>query len=184
MIDSLDVSKINGGIISTNKFVIQSNDGAITIADSTMQFKDSNDKVRIQMGQDASGNFSFIIRASDGATTLIDGTGVKEKAIADGLIKTNMVSDKAIKGTKIDWDDFFTTINADGTHTLNSSKVKLNSNNQTLDIAFNQLSTTVDNISIGGTGMLIVIGVCLETYKQIESKLVSHTYKKGRRRNR
>jgi hypothetical protein len=24
----------------------------------------------------------------------------------------------------------------------------------------------------------------LETYKQIESKLVSHTYKKGRRRNR
>ena len=32
--------------------------------------------------------------------------------------------------------------------------------------------------------MLIVIGVCLETYKQIESKLVSHTYKKGRRRNR
>jgi len=38
------------------------------------------------------------------------------------------------------------------------------------------------NITIGGTGILIVIGVCLETYKQIESQLVERTYKKGRRR--
>lgn len=45
------------------------------------------------------------------------------------------------------------------------------------------LVTKLDNsISIGGTSILIVIGVCLETYKQLESKLVEHTYKKGRRR--
>lgn len=149
MIESLDVSKINSGTISTNKFVIQSNDGGITIADNTMQFKDNNDNVRIQMGQDSSGNFSFIIRASDGQTTLIDGTGVKENAIADKLIKTKMVADNAITGKKIDWDDFFTTINTDGTHTLNSSKVKLNSNNQTLDVAFNQMTTKINNIGTG-----------------------------------
>lgn len=149
MIESLDVSKLNAGVISTNKFTIQSNDGAITIADNTMQFKDNNDNVRIQMGQDSSGNFSFIIRASDGQTTLIDGTGVKENAIADKLIKTKMVADNAITGKKIDWDDFFTTINTDGTHTLNSSKVKLNSNNQTLDVAFNQMTTKINNIGTG-----------------------------------
>ena len=40
------------------------------------------------------------------------------------------------------------------------------------------------NVTLGGTGLLIVIGVCLETYKQIESQLVSHTYQKGRRRSR
>lgn len=154
MIESINADKINAGSINTDNVTIKSSSGGIQIADNTMQFKDKNNKVRIQIGQDTQDNFNFIVRAEDGTTTLIDGTGVKEKAIADGLIKTNMVSDKAIKGTKIDWDDFFTTINADGTHTLNSSKVKLNSNNQTLDIAFNQLSTTVDNISIGGTNIL------------------------------
>lgn len=51
-----------------------------------------------------------------------------------------------------------------------------------LPILFGIVTKLDRNISIGGTGILIVIGVCLETYKQIESQLVSHTYKKGRRR--
>ena len=53
-----------------------------------------------------------------------------------------------------------------------------------LPIIFGIVTKLGGNISIGGTGMLIVIGVCLETYKQIESQLVSHTYKVGRRRKR
>ena len=44
---------------------------------------------------------------------------------------------------------------------------------------FSQMPTTV---SIGGTGLLIVVGVALETYKQIESELVSRNYTRGRRR--
>ena len=143
MIESINADKINAGSINTDNVTIKSSSGGIQIADNTMQFQDKDGKVRIQIGQDTQNNFNFIVRAEDGTTTLIDGTGVKENAIADNLIKTNMVSDKAIKGTKIDWDDFFTTINADGTHTLNSSKVKLNSNNQTLDVAFNQLNSAI-----------------------------------------
>lgn len=53
-----------------------------------------------------------------------------------------------------------------------------------LPIIFGIVTKLGGNISIGGTGMLIVIGVCLETYKQIESQLVSHTYKVGRRRKK
>ncbi len=33
------------------------------------------------------------------------------------------------------------------------------------------------SVSIGGTGMLIVIGVALETYKQLESSLINRNYK-------
>lgn len=51
-----------------------------------------------------------------------------------------------------------------------------------LPILFGMFTNLSGNVSLGGTGILIVIGVCLETYKQIESQLVSHTYKKGRRR--
>ncbi|MDU0295958.1 phage tail protein, partial [Paraclostridium sp. MRS3W1] len=72
MIDSLDVSKVNAGDISTNKFRITSDDGGIEIVGATQQFKDKNNKVRIQMGKDAQGNFNFIIRGEDGTTTLID----------------------------------------------------------------------------------------------------------------
>ena len=51
-----------------------------------------------------------------------------------------------------------------------------------LPILFGMFTNLSGNVSLGGTGLLIVIGVCLETYKQIESQLVSHTYKKGRHR--
>ena len=44
------------------------------------------------------------------------------------------------------------------------------------------LSFTGLNISFGGTSILIVVGVALETYKQIESQLISRNYTRGRRR--
>lgn len=38
------------------------------------------------------------------------------------------------------------------------------------------------NVTIGGTGLLIVVGVALETYKQIEGSILSRSYKKGYKR--
>ena len=37
-------------------------------------------------------------------------------------------------------------------------------------------------VSIGGTGLLIVVGVALETYKQLEGSLLARGYKRGYRR--
>lgn len=53
-----------------------------------------------------------------------------------------------------------------------------------LPIVFSKVSTFNTNISISGTGLLIVVGVALETYKQMESQLVSRTYTKGRKGRR
>lgn len=53
-----------------------------------------------------------------------------------------------------------------------------------LPIIFSHFSTFTTSISISGTGLLIVVGVLLETYKQIESQLVSRTYTKGRKGRR
>lgn len=39
-------------------------------------------------------------------------------------------------------------------------------------------------VSIGGTGLLIVVGVAIETYRQIESRLLSNSYKEKRKRLR
>ena len=51
-----------------------------------------------------------------------------------------------------------------------------------LPILFSKFSGLPSSVTIGGTGLLIVVGVAIETYKQIESSLVSREYKRGRRR--
>ena len=51
-----------------------------------------------------------------------------------------------------------------------------------LPILFGAISKLPTSIQIGGTGILIVVGVALETYKQLESKLVTGEYKRERRR--
>ena len=49
-----------------------------------------------------------------------------------------------------------------------------------MPIIFSNVSGLPSSITIGGTGILIVVGVAIETYKQIESGLVSRNY--GRKR--
>ena len=157
MIASLDVAKINAGDISTNKFRIVSDNGGIEIVGATQQFKDKNNKVRIQMGQDATGNFNFILRGEDGTTTLIDHTGIKEKAIADNLIKENMVAADAIGEKQINYSSLITGLNKDtNTQLIKASKVAIDLTGQSLEVAFNSLKSNVDNIQVGGRNLWIL----------------------------
>ena len=48
-----------------------------------------------------------------------------------------------------------------------------------LPIIFSTLSKLPSSVTIGGTSLLIVVGVALETYKQLEGSLVTRNYKKG-----
>ena len=51
-----------------------------------------------------------------------------------------------------------------------------------MPILISNLTGLPQNVAIGGTGILIVVGVAIETYKQIQSGLVSRKYS-NRRRN-
>lgn len=146
MIHSLDVSKVNAGDISTNKFRIKSDDGGVEIVGATQQFKDKNNKVRIQMGKDVQGNFNFIIKGEDGTTTLIDHTGIKANAIADDLIANNMIASDAVGEKQINYSSFANGFNKDtNTNTLKATKIKLDNQNQTLELAFKNLKTQADD---------------------------------------
>lgn len=112
-IKGLDVSKLNAGTISTNKFAIKSDDGGIVISGSTQQFKDKNNKVRLQIGKDAKGNFNFIVFGENGSTAIYNQNGITKQAVPDGLIVDQMVSDTAnIQANKIQY------IDKDGNKTL------------------------------------------------------------------
>ena len=51
-----------------------------------------------------------------------------------------------------------------------------------IPITFQKLTGLPDAVSLGGTGLLIVVGVALETYKQLESSIVSRSYETSYRR--
>ena len=144
MIANLDVSKINAGDISTNKFRIKSDDGGIEIVGATQQFKDKNNKVRVQIGRDKNNNFTFSLFDETGIGVLIDHTGIKEGAIADDLIISDMIASDAVGEKQINYSSFITGFNKD-TNTIKSTKIMLNNQNQTLDVAFNQLKTQADD---------------------------------------
>lgn len=48
-----------------------------------------------------------------------------------------------------------------------------------LPILFSKLTSLPTSVSIGGTGLLIVVGVALETYKQLEGSILTRSYKRG-----
>ena len=46
-----------------------------------------------------------------------------------------------------------------------------------LPIIFSKISSLPTSVSIGGTGLLIVVGVALETYRQLEGSILSREYR-------
>ena len=53
-----------------------------------------------------------------------------------------------------------------------------------LPVLISKFSGLSGSVTIGGTGLLIVVGVAIETYKQIESSLLARSYKEKRKRIR
>lgn len=143
MIDRVSASKLTAGSINTSLINIGSEDGAMTITGSLQQFKDADGNVRIQIGKDSTGDFTFALYGADGKGQLINQNGITASAIEDGLIVNNMVAENAaIAGNKLDIDSVITEIN-DSTTTIKSSKIIFDDDGQTLDMAFNQLKTDI-----------------------------------------
>lgn len=143
VMQTVTVGDLLAGTISTNKFLISSDDGGITISGATQQFKDENGVVRLQIGKDANGDFTFALFDATGEGILIDSTGIKPGAIADGLIVNDMVADNAnIDGSKLDIDSVFTAMNG-STEVLNSSRIWFDEQNQTLNQVYAQMSQDI-----------------------------------------
>lgn len=53
-----------------------------------------------------------------------------------------------------------------------------------LPIVFGALTGLPSSVRVGGTGLLIVVGVALETYRQIDSELVTRKFSRGMRGRR
>ena len=148
MIDSVTASKINSGVINTNNVTIQSSNGNMKLQGNLLQFKDKNGKVRIQIGQDTSGNYTFTLYDSTGTGVLINEKGIQSSnAIKDGLIVDSKVASNAnISGSKLNISSVYDSMNANGSKTLKASKVYLDDKKQTLDVSFKEMTTKQDEL--------------------------------------
>lgn len=123
VMQTVSVGDLLSGTISTNKFMITSDDGGIKIQGATQQWRDADGTVRMQAGRDANGDFTFSLFDKTGKGILLDATGVKEGAIADGLIVNKMVADNAaIAGTKLDIPSVVSAING-SSQSIKSSRI-------------------------------------------------------------
>ena len=172
MIDSVSANKINAGIINTNNVSIQSDDGSMLLQGNLQQFKDKNDKVRIQIGKDAKGNFTFCLYDENGTGQLINEKGIQSSnAIADGLIVDAKVADNAnISGSKLDIDSVVTEVN-NGSTSIKGTKIYLDDQKQSLDVAFNNMTTTVK----GNTDTIKTHTTSINTMDGKVTQLISDT---------
>lgn len=146
VMQTVSVADLLASTISTNKFLIASDDGGIRIQGATQQWSDEDGTIRMQAGRDANGDFTFSLFDKTGKGILIDATGVKPDAIADGLIVNKMVADNAgIAGSKLDIPSVVSAIN-DSSQTIKSSRIWFDEQNQSLNQTYSQLNQNVTEI--------------------------------------
>lgn len=137
---NITVSMLKASEIDTDKFHVKSNDGSLEIVGNTMQFKDQNDIVRIQIGRDANNNFTFCLYDETGKGVLIDSSGIKESAISDGLIKNDMVANGTLGKEKFN----FNIVEADENGNIDAGKVLINGKG--IDIEFTSIKEDIKSV--------------------------------------
>lgn len=146
MIENLSFDKITGTDINTTNLTVHSSDGKSKWSDNTIQISDAN-RVRVQIGKDASNDYSMSVWDKNG-NLIWDALGATEKTIQRKIIRDGIVADDAnISGSKLDINSVIKEVNGSTTK-LKSSTIVMNDKNQTLDVVFNEMETTVaDNLS-------------------------------------
>lgn len=134
----ITVSMLQADTISSDKFNIESDDGGMTIAGNTMQFKDAHGNLRIQIGRDADNNFTFVLYDETGTGVLMDSTGIKPSAISDGIIQNNMIAQGSITKDRLG----FKVVDTDENGKVCITEI-LDENGQSLGVSYKEIQKTI-----------------------------------------
>lgn len=151
------IQNLIAGRIATGQIDTETDVGGIRVVGNTIQVFEKNgstETVRMQIGKDGNGNFTFTILGSDGQSVLIDETGIHAAGIPDGVIVDDMVASadsstgySGIKADKLDINDVstnvVTNINGDPTKTISSTQIYFDSENKTLNYMWSEMTNRV-----------------------------------------
>ena len=145
-IANVSADKLTAGTIYTNNVTIQSQEGNFLISDNTLQIKDNNDTVRVQIGQTgASEPYDYDLILQDASGNIMwNASGLQENGVPNGLIKDVMVANNAaIQAGKLDIDSLFTVINNDNTNVIYGSKIYMNDEQASLSVVLSEIKSQI-----------------------------------------
>ena len=123
VMDDLMAGNVTAATIFTDFIKIGSKDGAFSIDGATMQIRDENGTVRVQIGKDAQGGFSYYLWDAAGKP-IWSPEGITAEGVPDGLIVDSMVADDAaIDGSKLNIRSVAKELTDDGTLSVDASHV-------------------------------------------------------------
>ena len=147
LIKDLTAANFRAKTIETDDFTIKSSSGKLQIVGNTIQIKDKNNTVRVQIGEDGKSDYGIYVTDADGKIMFTSYDGLHEDGIKSGIIKNDMVADDAhISGSKLDISSVIDGINADNSTYLNTSKVVIDGTSQTINAKFTELTASIGSI--------------------------------------
>ncbi len=147
LIKDLTAANFRSKTIETDDFTIKSSSGKLRIVGNTIQIKDKNNTVRVQIGEDGKSDYGIYVLDSAGKVMFTSYDGLHEDGIKSGIIKNDMVADDAhISGSKLDISSVIGGINADNSTYLNTSKVVIDGTKQTINAKFTELTASIGSI--------------------------------------
>ena len=142
---NVTVNDLLAGRISTDRFEIGSDDGGMVFNGNTAQWLDGDDNVRIQIGQDGQGNFSFLIADADGNPLFYE-NGLTANAVPNGLIVDSMVASNAnVDASKINIASLFREMNG-SQNVLKANRIYFDETGQTLVQQYSQFSDDLTSL--------------------------------------
>ena len=105
-IKSVNANTITAGKINTSNVEVSSTSGNMSLRNNTMQIKDAQNVVRVQLGEDATKDYGLIIRDNQG-NTMWDFTGATAKGIQNNAVTTDKIKDESITSSKLVIDEIW-----------------------------------------------------------------------------
>lgn len=143
VMDDLTAGKVTAAVLYTDFVKIASRDGALSIDGATLQIKDANDVIRVQIGKDSSDNFSYYLWDASG-NLIWSPEGIQAAGVPKGLVVNDMVADDAaIDGSKLNIRSVAKELEDDGTLTVDAARVIMD--DTTLEANYTAIKTQVEN---------------------------------------
>ena len=172
MIESIDAKKITSLDVNTTSVNIHSESGLSRWKDNTIVISDGT-RTRVQIGKDANADYNMYVWDKAG-NLMFDALGLTEKGVKREIIRNDMIKEDAdISASKLDIGSLFDVINNDGSHTLKSSKIYVDSDKQTLDVSFKAITTKTDTAVTAANKAEQNAGMALSTANSADTKAQS-----------
>lgn len=172
MIESIDAKKITSLDVNTTSVNIHSESGLSRWKDNTIVISDGT-RTRVQIGKDANADYNIYVWDKAG-NLMFDALGLTEKGVQREIIRNDMIKEDAdISASKLDIGSLFDVINNDGSHTLKSSKIYVDSDKQTLDVSFKAITTKTDTAVTAANKAEQNAGMALSTANSADTKAQS-----------